>query len=383
MTAHTSSLAQLVDDLVPLLAGMLGDLRVRNCQLLQSLWGEQGLLLRLHLDAAAHETVIVKYIAPNRNASHPRGWTGARSFERKRRSYEVECHWYRTHAAHCLVDCRLPRLLGLHEDEHHTLLVLEDLQPAFPRLCQQLDARQLRPCLLWLAEFHARFMHHSAEGLWSRGSYWHLQTRPDEWQAMEPGAVRDAAHWLDQCLRQARFQTLIHGDAKLANFCFSEDLRKVAAVDFQYVGQGCGMSDVVCLMASSLGEQECRLHENELLDLYFDRLKQAMRRRSVSGENEDYRVLDASQAAGSNGMSGAIQSMEAERKKPDSDMACELIEQEWRSLYSIAWTDYHRFLSGWMPSHSRINSHVRDMADKALSDWPGTPVDPADQWPSS
>ena len=58
---------------------------------------------------------------------------------------------------------------------------------------------------------------------------------------------------LDRRLRAARFQTLVHGDAKPANFCFDARRGAVAAVDFQYVGGGCGMKDVAYLLS---GERE-------------------------------------------------------------------------------------------------------------------------------
>jgi len=43
----------------------------------------------------------------------------------------------------------------------------------------------------------------------------------------------------------------VHGDAKLANFCFSRDGKKVAAVDFQYVDGGCGMKDLSRIIVGS------------------------------------------------------------------------------------------------------------------------------------
>jgi Ser/Thr protein kinase RdoA (MazF antagonist) len=49
-----------------------------------------------------------------------------------------------------------------------------------------------------------------------------------------------------------RFRTLLHGDFKAANILHSADGTQCAAYDFQYVGEGYGVQDVVMLLHSSL-----------------------------------------------------------------------------------------------------------------------------------
>ena len=72
------------------------------------------------------------------------------------------------------------------------------------------------------------------EGLWPQGTYWHLATRLDELAAIDDAEIRASAQALDAQLAAATFQTILHGDAKEANFCFTRDGRSAAAVDFQY-----------------------------------------------------------------------------------------------------------------------------------------------------
>gem|GEM_PF-6732341 len=68
---------------------------------------------------------------------------------------------------------------------------------------------------------------------------------------------------VDRLLGQARFQTLVHGDAKHDNFCLAARANGAAAVDFQYVGRGPGIKDVAyflasCLTPSGLGARRSR-----------------------------------------------------------------------------------------------------------------------------
>mgnify|MGYP000093138504 CR=1 FL=1 len=92
---------------------------------------------------------------------------------------------------------------------------------------------------------------------------------------MTDDELRAAAPVLDARLNDCTFRTFVHGDAKVANFCFSDDGR-VAAVDFQYVGGGCGMKDVAYFIGSCLDESECERREASLLDAYFSALKEAL-----------------------------------------------------------------------------------------------------------
>lgn len=41
-------------------------------------------------------------------------------------------------------------------------------------------------------------MNTRVEGLWEVGTYWHLETRPDEWEQMGNIALKDAATAIDK-----------------------------------------------------------------------------------------------------------------------------------------------------------------------------------------
>lgn len=332
------------DKVVGFVRTSLGAQQVAVETQLQALWGGQGCLFRVRTDVPEHGTLIVKCIAPSADTSHPRGWNTSRSFQRKQRSYEVECHWYEHFAHRCMPGCKVPTLLGMQQDEQLSLILLEDLAVEYPVLRERLTVQEVEVCLHWLAEFHAVFLHDAGEGLWPQGCYWHLQTRPDEWQAMSESPLKAAASWLDECLRSARFQTLVHGDAKLANFCFSQDMASVSAVDFQYVGRGCGMSDVVYLLGSCLSEEACRDHEQALLDTYFSRLSACVTRRFGNPVTNPDRAHET-----------------------HADNIARELETEWRSLFAVAWADFHRFLLGWMPGHSKINPYTQALVVRALA----------------
>jgi hypothetical protein len=300
---------------------------VRGRERVQSLWGGYGELVRLHLDGGSRASVVLKDIAPPRGGVAPDD-EAARSHTRKCRSYDVEVAFYRTHARHTNARCRVPEALATHVAEGRWRLLLEDLDAAgFPLRRRGREAPELAVCLRWLAAFHAAFLGREPRGLWPKGTYWHLDTRPDELARTRARELHAAAAGFDRALDGARFQTLVHGDAKPANFGFTRDGSAVAAVDFQYVGGGCGMKDVAYLL---YGELSPRTREG-LIELYFLALREALSRREV--EPEEIAALEA----------------------------------EWRGLYPIACADFVRFLAGWAPGSYERDAEGRAFVQRAIA----------------
>lgn len=314
-----------------------------HTELIQPLWSGYGELFRAGLSGSDQPSVIVKHIKLPQPASHPRGWTGEFSHQRKLQSYKVEVNWYR-HYANVLYPagsdadraCPMPKCLHVEQSSDDILLVLEDLATlGFDGIVEQPSLAEIRLCLKWLAHFHAHHMQSPPDKLWDCGTYWHLDTRPEEWTAMPESELKQTASALDALLKQCPFQTLVHGDAKLANFVFSGDSKRVAAVDFQYVGQGCGMKDVMMLLSSTVPAEQCESLCPELLNDYFRYLEQAIAKRNAA----------SSEAA----------------------IVFEDLEQAWRPLYSVAWADFQRFLIGWSPGHWKIHSYSEAQTRQALS----------------
>ena len=261
----------------------------RIVERIQRLWGGHGELLRVTLHDG--RSAIVKWARPPAASDV--------SSTRKRRSYEVERAFYRSFAARCDRGCRVPALLAVHD----SVLVLEDLDArGFHARVDEATGPALDAALRWLAQFHARFLDESGAGLWPVGTYWHLGTRTDELANIADPALRAAAPGLAHRLASARYQTIVHGDPKEANFCFTADHTDVAAVDFQYTGRACGMVDVAYLLHGRSDEPRHEAH----LDAYFRHLRAA---------------------------AGNISELEA----------------EWRALYPVAREDFRRFLAGWRP----------------------------------
>ncbi len=300
-------------------------------EMIQELWSGYGHILRYGLHGADINSVVVKNVRLPDRDFHPRGWNTDLSHERKIKSYQIEMAWYSQWSQFCDDDCRIPHCLTMETQGDEVLLVLEDLNDAgFSERRTSVTWDELKACLKWLANFHATFMDEKPENLWPVGTYWHLETRPEELQVLSDKALKKVAAPIDRILQASPFQTFVHGDAKLANFCFSSDGKKVAAVDFQYVGGGCGMKDVAYFVGSCLYEADCERFEAQILDFYFQELKKAL-------------------------------------KSHNKPVNADALEKDWRNLYPVAWTDFHRFLKGWSPGHWKINSYSERLTREVIA----------------
>lgn len=313
------------------IAHELGASAVRSAGSLQPLWAGYGELFRIDIVDGPVSSAVVKWARPPRQLNDA-------SARRKRQSFDVESTFYRTVAPRCPSSCRVPQLLAARggEDAGEWVLVLEDLDAAgYTRRIDEPSGLSLDAVVRWLANFHAMFLGEQVNGLWPVGTYWHLDTRLEELAAIEDTSLRNLAPRIAERLAGGRFRALVHGDAKDANFCFTADATDVAALDFQYVGHGCPMSDLAYLLYGRSDEPADGI-DHARLDLYFSHLRKAITRRHDADEIGVYGL-----------------------------------EAEWRRLYPVARLDFCRFLAGWRPAmwrHDRGGQYyVRLMA--ASRDW--------------
>lgn len=296
---------------------------LKEKEVIQQLWSGYGKIIRVELENSDLESVVVKHVQLPVSKNHHRGWNTDIGHQRKLKSYEVETNWYKNYSKNSLA--RLPKCFAIERKNDEVLIVLEDLDKAgFPIRKHQVSWQTVNVCLEWLAKFHASYLRENADGLWEIGTYWHLETRPQELEVLQDKVLKNAAFAIDKKLNDCKFKTLVHGDAKLANFCFSNN-EEVAGVDFQYVGGGCGMKDVAYFVGSCLNEAECERWEQKILDTYFNYFH-----KELGTKNET-------------------------------------LEKEWRSLYPIAWADFHRFLKGWSPGHWKINSYSERITNQVIN----------------
>ncbi|MEO9484731.1 MAG: phosphotransferase [Ekhidna sp.] len=303
---------------------------IESTQSVQALWSGYGEIKRVFLKGGKYPSIIAKHIQLPKKNQHPRGWNTPISHQRKLTSYQVERKWYQQFANQTTEHCRVPHSYHVLENENELLLIMEDLDANGYLIRMHhnnvtLDA--VKSCLSWLAHFHAKFLHVAPNGLWPIGTYWHLDTRPDEWHKMNNTQLKQAAEGINDRLNRATYQTFVHGDAKIANFCFAET-GAVAAVDFQYVGGGCGMKDVAYFISSCFTEEACEAYEQRLLDHYFAQLAIAL--------------------------------------DPAVDYLA--VKKEWSELYRYAWADFYRFLDGWSPGHWKMHNYSERITRQVIEE---------------
>ena len=306
----------------------------------QSLWSGYGKIIRYRVTGFSNDTLIVKWVTPPSASDHPKGWNTDLSHQRKVLSYQIELNWYqswvgkltRQNSRAAWQQHRVPQCFGQLIDGEFMVLLLEDLDAAgYNQRWHSLSTTQIKACLSWLACFHAHFLEVPPSGLWPMGTYWHIETRPDEFEVMPEGPLKQHAHTIDQKLSNARYQTIVHGDAKVANFCFHHRDNRVAAVDFQYIGGGCGMKDVAYFLSSIADESQCFQLESDVLTYYFEQLKIAL---NMFDKSVDFDAL----------------------------------KQEWSHLYAYAWADFYRFLQGWSPAHKKNHGYSRAKVEQVIAD---------------
>lgn len=303
----------------------LGFSKLHDVVVLQNLWGGYGELVRLLVDDTS---IVIKQIQLPKPELHPRGWNTELSHQRKLKSYHVELAWYQNYAAASIAVT--PKPLHVLKTDNQWLLVMEDLRTlGFTEVETVANKQHLSACLEWLAIFHAQHIEVRGVELWESGTYWHLATRPDELEVLTDRELKRAATTIDSVLSAAPYQTLVHGDAKLANFCFTASGDCAAAVDFQYVGKGCAMKDVALFMSSAIEPKYCAEMEEWLLAEYFNHLRVAL-------------------------------------KQLQPDLNPDDVESAWRPMFSVAWADFQRFVKGWSPDHWKINPYTEALTAKAL-----------------
>jgi aminoglycoside/choline kinase family phosphotransferase len=309
--------------------------QVADTSLIQALWSGYGACFRARL-VESGQAVVVKCAIPDLRSTHPRGWHGEISHARKCASFAIERSFYLNLQRLTNDHCFIPRCIATDSDGDNTLLVMEDLaHKGFSTTANSLRVEHAHTVLKWLAAFHACFFQTNSDHVWHQGTYWHLATRQEELTAMPDGSLKRNAAVIDKTLRNANYQTLVHGDAKVANFCFNERFTQCAAIDFQYVGHGVGIQDVAYFLGSAISEQEQSHYREALLTVYFNEL-----------ERQLYTVKD-------------------EKVLSDHDIAG--VIKEWRALYPFACADFHRFLAGWSPSHWKINKELHTQTQRALN----------------
>lgn len=333
----------------------MNDPQLTHIETLQALWSGYGEISRFYSPKLA-SPVIIKSVTPPNEVNHPRGWHSDVGHERKLTSYKVEADFYQYFAQRCDEYCYVPRFIAYEssgDNEQaagHQALAMEDLQASgFNDANTELSLDDIKVVISWLAYFHACFMEEHTDRLWPIGSYWHLATRQDEYNVMNDNELKQAAHAIDYTLNNARYKTLVHGDAKLANFCFGEFelglelklehekaekdstfTKRVAAVDFQYIGNGVGVKDLAYFLGSCLCDDDLTALHDELLSYYFSELKKGLSRYGKEVNFSD-------------------------------------LEKEWRMLYSYANADFHRFLQGWSPEHHKINPYLQSQTQLVLT----------------
>ena len=288
---------------------------------LTSLWSGCGSIIECRLD---NVPCVIKAIRIPSHINHPKIKQSEFALKRKQQSYNVEYNFYKHYSQHLpktanSIEC----VSAINCGDEYALVFKNFTQFGFT----QASSLHIKPILKWLAHFHAFNLNKQHDGLWEQGCYWHLNTRPDEFNALVSNPnnqfdIKAAAKKLAYQLEHPKYKTLLHGDAKVANFAVNSN-NEIRGYDFQYTGAGVGIVDVMYFMTSCYSCEELHAHATSELTYYFYELEHAL-------------------------------------TQYQPNIPAQAVTKEWKALWPTAWADFYRFLAGWSPEHYKINSYMHD-----------------------
>lgn len=273
----TQSVAQIV--------GQAGFTHVKNVTVIQSLWAGYGKLYRCQADGAH---LVVKHFAPPRHAEDD-----SEDHLRKLRSYEVESAFYEKLSDKMIErGCIVPELVACIHDGSSIAIVMRDLEEQHGsfnvRRGNCMNMEEAKRLLSYMARFHSvNWMHERVDGLWPEGCFWQLGTRMDELEYLDRsweryGLDRDMALRIHELVTSLPHRTVLHGDAKAANFFWFSG-GEVGGYDLQYCGGGSPCRDLAYTLGCSMQERLIERHETELLRHYHDELTSHLSAKDAAG----------------------------------------------------------------------------------------------------
>lgn len=263
---------------------ILHDASDLQVQTLCSLWSGMGHIYKITLPTTSKNArpieFVVKHVAPPRSRS-----LGDR---RKADSYHVEANFYEKLAPILIHEhgLGLPESFYVERDggkgQNEIAIGMSYVESNSTDLSND-DATNA--VLTWLATLHASYWGTEKVdkivkdvGLQQQGSYWYLDTRPDEHESMPTkgweGRLKRAARAIDERLKRDPLQCVIHGDAKEANVLYSrrrnsnDQKATVTLCDFQYCGKGPPTKDLAYFLCSSANLDD----EDAALEFYLEQL---------------------------------------------------------------------------------------------------------------
>ena len=139
--------------------------------------------------------------------------------------------------------CSVPVGLANDRSRANGLTILMSKLPGATRSRGGLGRAEVLAVAQFLARMHAHTWGPRADrwvaegGLQPQGTYWHLDTRPDELAAMSTvglnGRLRLAARGLDRRLKADRYQAVVHGDAKAGNILLDNQVSSASRSSLQ------------------------------------------------------------------------------------------------------------------------------------------------------